>query len=751
NTVTVFSHKTAVCSVPSSCSSPPDEGRAVQRRTFTRWMNAFLQRRDPPVKVYDLFTDIQDGRILLALLEELSGCKLLYRFRSSSHRIFRLNNISKALAFLDDRHVSMFLPGIDASGIADGIPSAVLNLVWNMILYFQASLPPSSIYPNVSMYYFPSLPWESNQDSAAMGPTMHIKVSLKKSQPKESTKTLQTRVYTSTTTMRETQCAELKFGVEVCDFGRSWRSGLAFLAMIKSINPDLVDLRENLTRQPRENIQLAFTIAHHSLDIPPLLELEDVSGPSPDEQSIITYVSMFLGQCSGTDEVSSALSSLTLLLFELGDKIDSTLTSVVRVPAVHSYRSRSILQPPSPLDAGGVSQEIRSWIENASADQGDSKPTADESHLSLSSEEGIYSLSALDSDEEDAYSYILDLNEEDFQPYNQLKRQVARVEEETEKDMFSRGEQIEESIHLEVCKKTFNGSEHQEDSAQHGEPEVRAQSGVDRTFKWDKSESFSREMAHNAAVFDTESEEDSRSREERGDGSVVPGQSNDEGDHCEKEMIKEMTEYARLVKHGCDERAALMGETKNPALFDVDSCKIEVEKETEQCGHGIEDNKKEEENVPKFEEGQGRKSGKEQEEEDKDEERETQQSVVNLERFKVGVNEIMITDETACEVRDATRTNTKEGNDGETNGMDMEVLTSEDDKEECSDEVMNSEVRAAEQKDGNLKIRRRELTGETATIAGKTAPKNGTNGGVNGHGVELGWTPPRPATSQSFR
>lgn len=30
------------------------------------------------------------------------------------------------------------LLGIDASGIADGVPSVVLNLIWNIILYFQA-------------------------------------------------------------------------------------------------------------------------------------------------------------------------------------------------------------------------------------------------------------------------------------------------------------------------------------------------------------------------------------------------------------------------------------------------------------------------------------------------------------------------------------------------------------------------------------------------------------------------------------
>lgn len=62
--------------------------------------------------------------------------------------------------------------------------------------------------------------------------------------------------------------------MEVYDFGKSWRSGLAFLAMIKSINPDLVDLRESFFRKPRENIELAFMIAHESLDIPLLLEPE---------------------------------------------------------------------------------------------------------------------------------------------------------------------------------------------------------------------------------------------------------------------------------------------------------------------------------------------------------------------------------------------------------------------------------------------------------------------------------------------
>lgn len=62
--------------------------------------------------------------------------------------------------------------------------------------------------------------------------------------------------------------------MDVKDFGKSWRSGLAFLALVKSINPVMVDLRESFHRDPVENIRQAFMIAHHSLDVPPLLEPE---------------------------------------------------------------------------------------------------------------------------------------------------------------------------------------------------------------------------------------------------------------------------------------------------------------------------------------------------------------------------------------------------------------------------------------------------------------------------------------------
>lgn len=65
-----------------------------------------------------------------------------------------------------------------------------------------------------------------------------------------------------------------RYGVVVQDFGKSWVSGLAFLAVIKSIDSSLVDIRKARLRTPKQNLEDAFRIAHYSLGIPRLLEPE---------------------------------------------------------------------------------------------------------------------------------------------------------------------------------------------------------------------------------------------------------------------------------------------------------------------------------------------------------------------------------------------------------------------------------------------------------------------------------------------
>jgi len=54
-----------------------EEQVLVQKRTFGRWVNHFLQKHKPPMHVDDLIEGLQDGTKLLALLEVLSGERLV--------------------------------------------------------------------------------------------------------------------------------------------------------------------------------------------------------------------------------------------------------------------------------------------------------------------------------------------------------------------------------------------------------------------------------------------------------------------------------------------------------------------------------------------------------------------------------------------------------------------------------------------------------------------------------------------------
>lgn len=53
-------------------SSPnPDEREVVQKKTFTKWVNSHLARVS--CRITDLYKDLRDGRMLIKLLEVLSG------------------------------------------------------------------------------------------------------------------------------------------------------------------------------------------------------------------------------------------------------------------------------------------------------------------------------------------------------------------------------------------------------------------------------------------------------------------------------------------------------------------------------------------------------------------------------------------------------------------------------------------------------------------------------------------------------
>ncbi|KAK5883258.1 hypothetical protein CesoFtcFv8_019609 [Champsocephalus esox] len=79
-------------------------------------------------------------------------------------------------------------------------------------------------------------------------------------------------------------------GLRCTNFSSSWSDGRMFNALLHRYRPDLIDM-EVVSRQSNlENLEQAFEIAE-SLGVTSLLDAEDVDVPSPDEKSVITYVS----------------------------------------------------------------------------------------------------------------------------------------------------------------------------------------------------------------------------------------------------------------------------------------------------------------------------------------------------------------------------------------------------------------------------------------------------------------------------
>jgi len=102
-----------------------------QKKTFTKWVNSFLDKNNNHVD--DLFTDLCDGRLLICLLETISGEKL-GKIARGKLRVHKIENVHKALEFLQR---SVKLESIGAEDIVDGNERLILAVIWMIILRFQ--------------------------------------------------------------------------------------------------------------------------------------------------------------------------------------------------------------------------------------------------------------------------------------------------------------------------------------------------------------------------------------------------------------------------------------------------------------------------------------------------------------------------------------------------------------------------------------------------------------------------------------
>lgn len=94
-----------------------------------------MSKRNPPLRIEDLYSDLRDGTKLIALLEILSGEKLPIEKGRNMKRPHFLSNANTALQFLASKRIK--LVNINSADLVDAKPAVVLGLIWTIILYFQ--------------------------------------------------------------------------------------------------------------------------------------------------------------------------------------------------------------------------------------------------------------------------------------------------------------------------------------------------------------------------------------------------------------------------------------------------------------------------------------------------------------------------------------------------------------------------------------------------------------------------------------
>uniref|UniRef100_A0A803SQF9 Actinin alpha 2 n=1 Tax=Anolis carolinensis TaxID=28377 RepID=A0A803SQF9_ANOCA len=103
--------------------------------------------------------------------------------------------------------------------------------------------------------------------------------------------------------------------VNIQNFHTSWKDGLGLCALIHRHRPDLIDYSKLSKDDPLRNINLAMDVAEKYLDIPKMLDAEDiVNTPKPDERAIMTYVSCFYHAFAGAEQAETAANRICKVL-----------------------------------------------------------------------------------------------------------------------------------------------------------------------------------------------------------------------------------------------------------------------------------------------------------------------------------------------------------------------------------------------------------------------------------------------------
>lgn len=215
----------------------------VQEKAFTAWVNGVLAKINEHIE--DITVDFSDGIRLTEFLELLSGKKIAKKPEEPKSRIHKINNVFLALQFLESLN-EVRVEGVAAEDFVDSNKKLILGFLWTLYRKYRIHV----IKEGDKSAEEGLLQWCKNTTSGYSG-------------------------------------------VDIKNFKTGFRDGHAFLALVHKYNPSQFDYDDLNKETPEQRLEKAFEFAEKNINIPKLLDVNEVMKGTTDERSLILYASLF--------------------------------------------------------------------------------------------------------------------------------------------------------------------------------------------------------------------------------------------------------------------------------------------------------------------------------------------------------------------------------------------------------------------------------------------------------------------------
>eukprot|EP01060_Flectonema_neradi_P024835 TRINITY_DN3370_c0_g1_i2.p1 TRINITY_DN3370_c0_g1~~TRINITY_DN3370_c0_g1_i2.p1 ORF type:complete len:789 (+),score=267.75 TRINITY_DN3370_c0_g1_i2:86-2452(+) len=243
----------------------------VQRRSFTKWVNAQLKKGDFDDEVENLEQELRDGIILMKVISVATGCAVPKHNHPCKHEIHRVSNLGIVMDMYKEAKIKLI--GIGPTDLESGDVRCALAAVWAIIHAQQLGSIKGEASGKAGL-----LLWVKR----AVGP----------------------------------------YGIEVSNFKKSWSSGLALAALLHKHRPTAIVYDEIKELPALEILDKCLTVAESQLQIPALVDAADIE-QAIDEKAIMTYISTLFTVFS--KEQSAEVTQRRVIKFFENQKVIDTL------------------------------------------------------------------------------------------------------------------------------------------------------------------------------------------------------------------------------------------------------------------------------------------------------------------------------------------------------------------------------------------------------------------------------------------